>query len=386
MFCFYDILGVDKSAPTDDIRRAYRQLSLQWHPDRNGNSAESNERFKAINEAHETLTDDNLRRQYDIQKGFIAAPIAPPTPPVAQNAPSHFPFPFAFPFAGEGIPSNLFHEMFRHAAAGGGVGVGVGGGGATTFHFGIGGGGDPFGRGGCALPPAIIQNVQVSLEIVLFGGAIDVDVVRWVIAGGIKRTETMHVNVNIPAGITENDMIVLESMGNVLEDRTSSLKLCIKLENDTINTSNKTWNTWYRRTAVEDARKFDLVHCRRIPLWQALCGDTTFDLILPAPKGEVPQKISVATSSTDATAAAASTKVVLCPERRRVTSAEWSRLVSAATERGHYTGELYVEFELELPEQVCFTENNKEVAAYERQVIRRVLGGGCAAAGAASAP
>ena len=67
---YYEILGLSNDASKDDIKKAYRSLSMKWHPDRN-NSSEAAEMFKKINEANETLSDDGKKRQYDMQlNGF----------------------------------------------------------------------------------------------------------------------------------------------------------------------------------------------------------------------------------------------------------------------------------------------------------------------------
>ena len=62
---YYRILGVHLEATEDEIRRAYRRLALQWHPDRNGGSAEAEERFKEISEAYGVLMDRTKRVEYD---------------------------------------------------------------------------------------------------------------------------------------------------------------------------------------------------------------------------------------------------------------------------------------------------------------------------------
>ena len=62
---YYKILGVDKKASEKDIKRAFRRLAREHHPDVNPGDARAEERFKEINEAHEVLSDPEKRRKYD---------------------------------------------------------------------------------------------------------------------------------------------------------------------------------------------------------------------------------------------------------------------------------------------------------------------------------
>ena len=62
---YYKILGVDRKASEDDIRRAYRKLAMQYHPDRNPEDKQAEERFKEINEAYQVLNDPKKRAHYD---------------------------------------------------------------------------------------------------------------------------------------------------------------------------------------------------------------------------------------------------------------------------------------------------------------------------------
>lgn len=62
---YYEILGVPRDATPEDIKRAYRRLAKQYHPDVNKDDPNANEKFKEINEAYEVLSDPNKRAQYD---------------------------------------------------------------------------------------------------------------------------------------------------------------------------------------------------------------------------------------------------------------------------------------------------------------------------------
>jgi len=62
---FYTILGVPKTASTDEIKKAYRKLALQYHPDRNPNDKKAETKFKEAAEAYEVLSNEQKRRQYD---------------------------------------------------------------------------------------------------------------------------------------------------------------------------------------------------------------------------------------------------------------------------------------------------------------------------------
>ena len=62
---YYEILGVSRQADTEEIKKAYRQLALKYHPDRNSGSKEAEERFKEVTEAYEVLRDADKRAVYD---------------------------------------------------------------------------------------------------------------------------------------------------------------------------------------------------------------------------------------------------------------------------------------------------------------------------------
>ncbi|WP_437701808.1 DnaJ domain-containing protein, partial [Achromobacter xylosoxidans] len=62
---YYDVLGVAKNASDDELKKAYRKLAMKYHPDRNPDSKEAEEKFKEAKEAYEVLGDEQKRAAYD---------------------------------------------------------------------------------------------------------------------------------------------------------------------------------------------------------------------------------------------------------------------------------------------------------------------------------
>lgn len=62
---YYSILGLDKKASPDDIKKAYRKLARKYHPDLNPDNKDAHHKFQQINEANEVLSDPEKRKKYD---------------------------------------------------------------------------------------------------------------------------------------------------------------------------------------------------------------------------------------------------------------------------------------------------------------------------------
>ena len=62
---YYEVLGCDRNASADELKKAYRKLAMQYHPDRNPDDASASDKFKELNEAYDVLKDEQKRAAYD---------------------------------------------------------------------------------------------------------------------------------------------------------------------------------------------------------------------------------------------------------------------------------------------------------------------------------
>src|SRR5437016_6192340 len=119
---FYDVLGVSKSADADELKRAYRKLAMQYHPDRNPGDKSSEHKFKDISEAYDVLKDDQKRAAYD-RFGHAAFENGGGRPGAGD---------FGF---GAGGFADIFDEMFGEFMGGGRRGQGPGRGNDLRYNL-----------------------------------------------------------------------------------------------------------------------------------------------------------------------------------------------------------------------------------------------------------
>lgn len=188
---FYQLLGVARTSSQDEIKKAYRKLAMQYHPDKNPNNKKSEEKFKEVTEAYETLSDEQKRHAYD-QYGH----------------------------AGVANGGNPF--------ASGGFGAGAGFGGARAR-----GGPDPFqdifgdvfgdifnqtqqrSRGGqSARAPSRGSDLKYTLSIAFEEAAVGCEkLVNFSRQAGSKE-EVAKLSVTVPAGVKDGQRLKLSAEGD----------------------------------------------------------------------------------------------------------------------------------------------------------------------------
>jgi DnaJ-class molecular chaperone len=213
---YYDILGIKEDASESEIKKAYRALSLQYHPDRN-QSDEAKGKMNLINEAYSTLGDKDDKKKYDHKRKFGGG------------------------FGGMNIPgdndfqdiNNIFNMMFAGAGMPPGMGVNMNGGPQIRVFRNGHGAQFHFNHGGIKRPDVIHKNVVITLEQSFNGCVIEVDVDRTIEKDDEVKKENETLYVNIPTGVGNNDVLTLQGKGNVVNTMISDIKIKVTVENKT---------------------------------------------------------------------------------------------------------------------------------------------------------
>jgi DnaJ-class molecular chaperone len=242
---FYNILGVGENATKDEIKKAYRSLQMKYHPDKNPGNQESISMTQKINEAYETLSDEQKKGEYDMMRNN-------PNPFARMNSQGG---------GGMEVPMDEIFSMFFGGANPFAGMPGMGGGGMSAmppgakihiFH------GGPMGfQQAMNKPIPIMKSLQITMQQVLNGASVPLEIERWIMENGTKVFEKETIYVDVPPGIDENEMIVLRDKGNIISEHCKGdIKINILVQN----------NTAFKRSGL------DLILEKHISLKESLCG------------------------------------------------------------------------------------------------------------------
>ena len=306
----YETLGVSKNASDVDIKKAYRSLSLKYHPDRNPDPNASS-KIQEINSAYECLKDNEQRKMYDMQQNCSGFPGMP--------FPSGMPFPPGMHSAD--VPedvNNLLNMLF-------------GGGGAMNmepnirmFRGGVEQQSQPIFRQSSRThhykkPSAITTRLTISLEQAYTGCTLPIELKRDVIVGDAKIQEEETLYVKIEPGTDANEIIILPEKGHVTsQQEKGDVKIVLCVENKTA----------YRRNGL------DLYYTQKLRLKDALCG-FSFEI------AHISGKMLAINNKTNTT--------VVKPNFKKV-------VANLGMKRGDNVGNLIIEFDIQFPEKLDQTQ------------------------------
>jgi len=260
---YYKILGVDEKSTEDEIKKAYRKMSMIHHPDKNGNTDESKQAFQDLNNAYETLSDPQKRRMYDLMRkggGAMGGGGGPAFGSMGGMPP--------------GMPEELLHMLFGggfgpHGAPGMGPKVVF-----QTFHNGRPMPGNmhphqpqhqhqphqPHPQPNVRVyqvPETIIKTVSLTLEQCFNGCSIPLEIDRQVPDNDVIKIERETIHAQIPKGVLQGDTIILNDCGHMNEvGMKGDLRIIINV----------------LQHPVFKVEHLDLVVEKTIPLKMALCG------------------------------------------------------------------------------------------------------------------
>jgi len=215
---YYHVLGINENATLEDIKKSYRSMSLKYHPDRNPNDNTSKDKFQKINEAYQILSNEHLKKDYDMKQKKIQ--------PNYQD------------FGGMNTDINqMFNQMFN----GGNINIGSG----FRMNF------TKFQK-----PTPIIKHVSIKMEQVFNDVILPIEIERNITKNNINTIEKTTIYIQIHKGINDGENIVYKEYGNIIDDNKGDIQVIVKIIP----------NPNFQR------KDLDIIFNQKISLKQALCG------------------------------------------------------------------------------------------------------------------
>lgn len=319
---YYKILGVAEDASQDDIKRAYRRLSLKHHPDK-CKDPESLSIFQQINHAYETIGDPQQREQYDMQRKF--------------GGMGGMGMGMGMGMGGGVNHDQMFQDIFGSIFGGGGGmggirmstgGPGVQGGGPIFMHVPAGAAGGGAGPAGIpqffahfarqmAMPVPIVKHITIPFGQIFTDSTMPIEVERWISQDGENRTiEKEVLYITIPKGIDSGEILVVEGKGNVLQGNQSAVKVIVQVD----------------KSPDFERQGLNIIYNKQLTLKEALCG---FEFVVPC----------CAESGGPKMIRNRGNKLVVQPNHEQ-------RIPKLGVPRGDMVGDLIVRFHVVFPERL----------------------------------
>lgn len=247
----YKTLGIEKNSTQETIKKAYRKLSLKYHPDKN-NGIDT--QFKEINSAYEILSDPEKRRIYDMQNSNPFMSSSSPFPGNMFSHNSNMPDVFTNMF-GDSMFQQFTHNQNRNNPSFNNPNIRI-------FRNGV-----EVNKSKQQPPDHITINVTITMKQSYEGDSIPVDIKRSILRYQEKSMETETVYIDIPQGIGHNELITVKNKGNIINDMKSDVKIKILIDND--------------KNFTRDG--LNIIYNKEITLKESLCG---FSFELPFINGK----------------------------------------------------------------------------------------------------
>lgn len=257
---YYEILGISQKATDNEIKKAYRELSFKYHPDKTQNDPKSASKIYEINEAYETLSDSSKRRNYDMMRNHVnpleslfSNLFNQPTPSTQtrqstsanNNIPPHIMHMFEMMHGGGGggAANIIFMDDFVHPGA--------------NIHFEMNSEPSPDISSMFSSPLEPVEcKIELTMEESYHGAEVPVIIERNVTIGRQQKNETEKVYVNISPGVDSGEIITLKEKGHIKNKQKGDVRICVII----------------KLHPTLERRGLDLIHKLDLTFQQSLCG------------------------------------------------------------------------------------------------------------------